>query len=416
MASDWNETYEILRRSNVKYPFYLCSYDYQDFNKGKTARLLDKPRVGWARRAVDIRANKTKFDCFENDTLKLNELFEKYGVIKAFNKIKKDILICGCGFLALNNDRVVPFTAEQATGKFSWDSDNLSKGLAIYQSESRKGVGAQCPDVYVRYLPDETIIYEKGEIAERMPNPTGRPMIGLLTHEATTKRPFGQSVIDTAARSAIIDGSRTMRQAMIAGYHYNVKVDAILGVDNETDIDKVESQTGDILKIGANSNGQIPQIGEFSQHAMQPFNDTLLMAARNFCAATKLSLANLAESDSAPQSTESLEIVNDDLQDAIRDWQDELGEQLKYFAVTLFMHENSITKLDDNMRAKIRETRPVFLPIYRQDVSKFGDGLTKIAQNAPEIVSARSIWRNIGLTSEEIDRVVDSAQNTQLLG
>ena len=67
------------------------------------------------------------------------------------------------------------------------------------------------------------------------------------------------------------------------------------------------------------------------------------------------------------------------------------------------------------MKEKIRATEPVFMPIYRQDVSKFGDGLTKIAQNAPEIVEARSIWRNIGLTSEEIDRVVNSAQNTQTL-
>lgn len=415
MNIDWPMINGRLRRSDEKYKFYLCNYDYPDYSKSRIGKRMAKPKVGWASRAVDIRANKTKFDCFENDTLGLNELFEKYGVIKAFNKIKDDVLICGCGFLAFDNGRVVPFTAQEATGYYSWISDNLSWGLAIYRNETKKDASNQFPDACIYYLPKETVIYEKDTIKERRPNPTGRPLIGLLTHQSTTKRPFGQSVINPAAQSAIIDGSRTMRQAMIAAYHYNTKVDAILGVDSTTPINKIEGQTGDILQIGANENGQIPQISEFSQHAMQPFNDTLTISARNFCAATKLSLANLAASDSAPQSTESLEIVNDDLQDAIRSWQDELGEELKSFAVTLFMHEQGISKLDDNMKEKIRATKPAFMPIYRQDVSKFGDGLTKIAQNAPEIVEARSIWRNIGLTSEEIDRVVNSAQNARTL-
>lgn len=416
MKKEWTDIYKRLQRSREKYNFYLCQYDYQDYDNGKIGRNLTKPKVGWASRAVDIRANKTKFDCFENDTLKLNELFEKYGVIKAFNKIKDDVLICGCGFLALNDDRVVPFTAEEATGEFSFEKDNLSEGVAVYRNETKQNVHGQFPDVYIEYLPDGIVTYEKGEVVKSRSNPTGRPMMGLLTHQATTKRPFGQSVINPAARSAIIDGSRTMRQAMIAAYHYNTKVDAILGADSQTPVEKMEFQTGDVLRIGANGNGQIPQIGEFAQHSMVPFDDTLTMAARNFCAATKLSLANLAASDSAPQSTESLEIVNDDLQDSIRSWQDELGEELKYFAVSLFMFENDISELDDNLKAQIRAIRPVFLPIYRQDVSKFGDGLTKIAQNAPEIVTARSIWRNVGLTSEEIDRVVTSAQNTQIFG
>ena len=232
--------------------------------------------------------------------------------------------------------------------------------------------------------------------------------MGLLTHKATAKRPFGQSVLTNAARGAIVDASRTIRQAMIAAYHYNSKVDVIMGVDSDTAIDKVESQTGDVLRIGPNENGQIPQIGEFAQHAMTPFNDTILVSARNFCSDTKLSLVNLGISTDAPQSTEALEIINDDLRDDIIGWQDELAEQLKYFAVTLWMYDNNVSMLDDNLQAKIREIKPVFMSVYRQDVGKFGDGLIKIAQQAPDIVRSRSLWRHIGLTSEEIDAVIAS--------
>lgn len=412
---NWNEINNKLNSSKEKYTFYFGDYEYQDYSKGKMAKKIPKQQVGWGRRAVDIRANKTKFDRFENDTLGLNELFTKYKVKESFDKIKDDILVCGCGFLAVNGNRVFPFTAEEATGTFSWFDQNLKNGVAVFRTATRRRYNApQCPDAYVEYLPDRTIAHEfidGEEIITTAVNGSGRPLIGLLTHKATAKRPFGQSVLTRAARSAIVDASRTVRQAMIAAYHYNTKVDVIMGADSETPVDNIESQTGDVLKIGTNENGQIPQIGEFAQHAMAPFTDTILTAARNFCSDTKLSLVNLGISSDAPQSTEALEIINDDLRDDILSWQNELAEQLKYFGVTLWMYENGVNYIDANLASKIEEIRPVFLSVYRQDVSKFGDGLMKLAQQAPDIVRSRSLWRNLGLTSEEIDQVIESTSS-----
>ena len=417
---DWNAINSKLNSSKTKYSFYFGDYEYRDYSKGKMAKRLPRQHVGWGRRAVEIRANKTKFDRFENDTLGLNEIFAKYRVIEAFDKIKDDILVCGCGFLALNGDRVFPFTAEEATGTFSWFDQNLKDGIAIFRTTTKKDyrgipINEQVkPDAFVEYLPDRTISHEKignDMVTTIAPNGSGRPLIGLLTHKSTAKRPFGQSVLTKAARSAIIDASRTGRQAMIAAYHYNTKVDVILGADSDTAIDSIESQTGDVLKIGTNENGQIPNIGEFAQHAMTPFSDTIMIAARNFCSDTKLSLANLGISSDAPQSTEALEIINDDLKDDIVSWQNELAEQLKYFGVTLWMYENNVRVIDENIRAKIEATTPVFFSVFRQDVGKFGDGLIKIAQQAPDIVKSRSLWRNLGLTSAEIDEVIASAGN-----
>ena len=406
---DWGNITKKLNCSKTKYSFYFGDYEYPDYSKGKMAKRFPRQHVGWGRRAIEIRANKTKFDRFENDTLGLNELFSKYKVNEAFDKIKDDILVCGCGFLAINGDRVFPFTAEEATGTFSWFDQNLKDGLAVFRENTKKDYRTpQRPDAFVEYYPDRTIAHENGTITIA-PNGTGRPLIGLLTHKSTAKRPFGQSVLTSAARGAIVDASRTIRQAMIAAYHYNSKVDILLGVDSDTAVDKIESQTGDVLKVGPNENGQIPQVGEFAQHAMAPFNDTILVSARNFCSDTKLSLANLGISTDAPQSTEALEIINDDLRDDIISWQNELAEQLKYFAVTLWMYENGVSMLDDNLQERIRVIKPVFMSVYRQDVSKFGDGLIKIAQQAPDIVKSRSLWRHIGLTSDEIDAVIASA-------
>lgn len=412
---NWKDIGNVLDRSTAKYPFYDGNYSYNDHSTSQIAQKLPMSRVGWARRAVDMRSNKTHFDKFENDILGLNSILEKYHVIKAFDKVKSDTLVCGVGFLALAGDRVMPFTALEATGTYDWYEQNLSDGVAVFREKSKKGGSSdKTPDSYMRFTQNKTIVFDNSEIVEHN-NSTGRPLMTILTHKSTTKQPFGRSVISKTARDAIIDGSRTVRQAMVAGHHYNSKVRAILGVDNESEVNKVEMKSGDVLTVGANQNGQIPQLGEFAQHATAPFDNTILISARNFCADTKLSLSNLAIPTNAPQSAEELEIVGDDLRDDIVEWQAEIGEQLKHFAVTLWMLDNNVTSIDDNLRAKINATSPVWMPVFRPDVSKFGDGLNKLAEKAPAIVKTRSIWRHLGLSSSEIDEVIKSTEENIII-
>lgn len=407
----WKKINECRHRSAEKYTFFFGNYSFSDFGKGKIAKKLPRSTVGWGSRAVEMRSNKTTFDCFENDDLHFTDIARRYGIFEALEKIKEDVLVAGCGFLAVVGDRVLPFTAEEASGTFSWHDYNLSSGVAVFSRETKKngiGVETAIPEEYVVFEPTRTIVKKAGEEEVVSLNTTGRPLIGLLTYRSSTKKPFGSSVLNRAARSAIIDASRTNRQAMISAYYYNNKIDVLLGVDADTDMDTVENQTGDTLTVSPNENGQIPQIGQFSQHAMTPFSDTILIAARNFCTATKLTLANLGISSDAPQSPEALEIVSDDLRDDIAQWHIELGRQLRYLCMTIFMKENNIQKIDDNLRLKYERELPVFKPTYRQDIGKVGDGLFKIAEKAPGALYSRSLWRNLGLTSEEIDNAIAS--------
>lgn len=411
---NWTEFNQNCARSAEKYKFYLGKYDFQDFGRGKIAKELPVSTVGWGSRAVEMRANKTTFDCFENDTLGLTEIMQRYHIIDAFNKVKEDILVAGCGFIGYVDGNVLPFSAEEASGHYDWLTQNLSLGAAKFSNKVKE------KGLYERSEPADYIIYEKNqtrvqvadEKSERIvPNVTGRPLMGLLTYRSTVKRPFGHSVLNNAARCAIVDASRTTRQAMISAYHYNSKVDVILGADVDTEVEKIETQTGDTLKVSPNANGETPKIGEFAQHAMTPFTDTILIAARNFCTATKLTLANLGISSDAPQSPESLEIVSDDLRDDISQWQAEVGQQLKYFAFTIFLYENNLSTVDNNLRQKYEATMPAFKPTYRTDVSKFGDGLFKIAQEAPGALLSRGLWRAIGLNSAEIDAAIETVKN-----
>lgn len=413
---NWKNINTVLERSVNKYKFYMGCYDFEDPSRGQLANEIKISRVGWGKRAVEMRGNKTHFDRFENDALGLTQLLKDYKAFEAFNKVKDDVLVAGCGFLAIVDDRVMPFTAREATGTFDWREQRLKQGIAIFNNtESKFGSTlASDPTSYVVFDAETTAIHDNGKKTV-ISNLTGRPLISLLTHHATTMRPFGHSVLTTPARNAIVDASRTLRQAMIAAHYYNVKVDVLLGVDSTTSVDTVKMRTGDALKVGTNEAGGIPQIGQFAQHAMTPFSDTMTIAARNFCADTKLSLANLGISSDAPQSPEALEIVGDDLRDDIAEWHSELGEELKQLAVTIFMKENNVSVIDENLKELIEKTVPVFKPIYRGDFSKVGDALVKIGQVAPEALKSRSVWRNLGLTSEEIDNVIGSIATQNMI-
>lgn len=413
---NWQEINANRNKSCEKYRFYLGNYDFNDFSKGKIAKELPKSHVGWGSRAIEMRSNKTTFDCFENDDLKLTEIMERYRIYSALEKVQEDVLVAGCGFLGLVGDTVLPFTAEEASGAYDWREQNLSFGAAVFSNKAKKyaSLETSIPEDYVIYERDRTRIKRADSPEEEViPNPTGRPLMGLLTYRSSTKRPFGKSVLNCAARNAIIDASRTNRQAMLSAYYYNSKVDVILGVDAKTDIDRVEGQTGDTLTISPNDNGETPKLGEFAQHAMTPFEDTILIAARNFCTATKLTLANLGISSDAPQSPEALEIVSDDLRDDIASWQHELGEELKKFCFTIFLLENNLSTVDTNLKAKFNATVPVFRPTYRSDLAKIGDGIYKLAEKAPGALYSRSLWRNLGLTSKEIDAVIASISSGQ---
>ena len=225
---NWGVVYKVISRANSKYPFYEGKFSYADLETSKIARKIPKQRVGWGRRAVEMRANKTHFDRFENDTIGLNEVFNELRGPEAFNKLKEDLLVCGVGFLALAGDRVMPFSALEATGTYDWREQNLKDGVAIYReytNMNRNSVNA--PDSYVQYKPDVTISVDGNSVTQTA-NVTGRPLMTLLTYRSTVKQPFGRTVLSAPARDAMIEASRTVRQATIAGYHYNVKVDVIL--------------------------------------------------------------------------------------------------------------------------------------------------------------------------------------------
>lgn len=93
-----------------------------------------------------MRANKTRFDRFENDIIGLNEILDEYKVREAFDNLKEDIPVCGIGFLALAGDKVMLFTALEATGIYDWHEQTWKSGVAVFRRSSYIPKGHRYPD------------------------------------------------------------------------------------------------------------------------------------------------------------------------------------------------------------------------------------------------------------------------------
>lgn len=414
-----NKIDSVLRTSLTKYSYYNGTFPVPDITPIKTR--FESSRVGWCARAIDLRTNKTNFDKFENDELGFNGLFNKYKVREALDKIQSDVLIAGCAFLAVSGDRVMPFTATEATGTYDWNNQNLSDGIAVYKSRTKKSLVDSVirPDTYIEYLPNQTILHQTAkdgsDITTVSNNPTGRPLIAVLTHRSSANQPFGRSVLRRAARLAALNASRTYKEMTIAGHFYNRKVNVILGADSESAPQTVERKDGDVLIVGPNENGQIPQIAEFAQHALAPFRDSIAQFREDFCSSTMLTAANLGKEGDAPQSPDQQRILSDDLIDDMQRWHREIGGQLKHFMTTLFMLENNLTAINEDLQAKIDAITPTWMPMLVTDLSKGGDAIIKLSTVAPAALKSRSIWRQLGLTSDEIDTIVKQLDNNKPL-
>lgn len=107
----WKKINECRHRSAEKYTFFFGNYSFSDFGKGKIAKKLPRSTVGWGSRAVEMRSNKTTFDCFENDDLHFTDIARRYGIFEALEKIKEDdVFFWNC---CLDSDSVLfRFTAK----------------------------------------------------------------------------------------------------------------------------------------------------------------------------------------------------------------------------------------------------------------------------------------------------------------
>lgn len=395
-----------------KYAYYDADNDVRDFGISTPIRMRHhRPGIGWASRAVNTLSDRVVFDGFANDNFGINALFEDINANNVLGKAKHDAFIAGCAFVAIADmeqdgeyrKSLVPFTAEEATGKVDPRTGLLKYGLAVTKwmpaKPTPKSPGV-IPRDYVLFTKDFTALFENAKLVGIIPNPTGRCLLHPITHRQSANRPLGKSRISNTVRRIIQEVARLKRRWEIAQEFYSTPQRYLSGLAEGAEKDPaLDSAIGKVWAITKDEEGGKPDIGQLPQMSIDGFTEAKKDYARDFCAETALTLRNLGYETGNPTSAESLTAMSDDLLLEAQNSQNEMGEQIKQIAITLRMAMDGVSEVP----SALKSLTPSWKPIFQLDVGAAGDALFKLTQIMPELAGSVQAYRLLGFTVKEAE-------------
>lgn len=403
--------------AGVKYLYYNADQPVTDLGISLPKKFSGmKPGVGWASRAVNTIGDRLNFDGFANDNSGINDLFDK-GAKAILSKAKTDALIAGCSFIAIMPDsnggtKLLPFTATEATGDIDERTGLLDSGLAVVDwftySETRQDAKGWAK---VGLIPKDYFVFSKWWTAEFRSqnlvgvyaNPSGRPLLHVLTHRQSADRPFGKSRITNTVRRIVDEVGRLKVRYEIAAEFYSTPQRYINGLaEGAADDDKLAAAIGKIWTITKDEDGEKPEIGQLAQMSINQFSDQKKDLARDFCAETALTLRNLGYETANPTSAESLSAMSDDLLLEAQESQEELGREFKEIAISMRMVLNGTPQVP----ASLLELKPVWKPLFQIDIGSAGDAAFKLIQAMPELAGTTTLYRMLGMSIKEAEELI----------
>ena len=406
-----------------KYQYYNATQPTKDLGISLPKNFSKmKPGVGWASRAVNTISDRLNFDGFARDTFGINDLFISSNAPEVLNKAKTDALIAGCSFVALlptedGSVKLLPFTATEATGVIDERTGLLETGLAVvkwfpfddkftvWKDWSKVGL---IPDSYLLFRPDYTAYFENQQLRYIVENPTGRPLLHVLTHRQSADRPFGKSRISNTVRRIVDEVGRLKIRYEIAAEFYSAPQRYVNGLaEGATDNTNLETALGKLWAITKDEDGEHPDIGQLPQMSINQFSDQKKDLARDFCAETALTLRNLGYETANPTSAESLSAMSDDLLLEAQESQTELGRQYKEIAISMRL----VLDKNDNIPTGLKDIEPIWKPLFQLDIGSAGDAAIKLLQAMPELAGTTTLYRMLGMSIRDVEDLLKNRNN-----
>lgn len=402
-----------------KYIYYNAQQEVGDLGISLPKNfVMMKPGVGWASRAVNTLSDRLNFDGFLNDSFDFNGLLDDTGARNVLNKSIQDALIAGCSFVGIESTsqggvKITPFTALEATGVIDERTGLLEEGIAVLDWEEDdadwKWYGRR-PSVVALFEPTFTAIIDHGkQVVGFAENPTGRPLLHVITHRQSADRPFGKSRISNTVRRIVDEVGRLKVRYEIAAEFYSTPQRYILGLSNgQLKEGDLSSEIGKIWGLTADEDGEKPTVGQLAQMSINQFSDQKKDLARDFCAETALTLRNLGYETANPTSAESLSAMSDDLLLEAQECQRELGKEFKNIIISMRMLLDKSATISE----RVEDIEPVWMPISQLNVGAAGDAVYKLMQIMPQLKDSPATYRMLGLTVKETNEVLNKARRT----
>ncbi len=207
-------------------------------------------------------------------------------------------------------------SAELATGL--WDGRRRMLRGALFVYETDMGI----PTHFVLFAPGTAIIIKKAGVSwdiRESRHDFGIPVEPLI-YNPSLDRPFGRSRISRAVMSLTDSAVRTLLRSEVSAEFFSAPQRYVLGADegafkdaSGNPIPAWQSVLGRVLAITRDEDGEVPQVGQFSQQSMQPHFDQLRGLASMFAAEVNLPLDSLGIVHDNPSSAEAIMRAKEEL-------------------------------------------------------------------------------------------------------
>lgn len=409
--------------------------------------------VGWADKAMRVRAVRSKFQGFvfegEQDR-RLDALVRRNRLVSKYSMGVRGALTYGCSAMTIMRGAtkrqppvmVRGFSANQCVMLWDKDEDAIGCGLAVVGVD-REGVASR----YVLHEPDAVVtLWRDDDYAWECliePHVMGRPLMVPLVHDADDDRPLGHSVITPEVMGIIDKAMRDVLRMEVGAEFFTAPQRYILGADPDLfgyeQVREVAEGDGDdddtpeaapasdprkmmraylgaFLALTRDVNGDVPQVGQFAPGDAGNFIAVFENDAQRFSGATNVPLGQLGVLSNTYTSSDALGAANDPLILDVEALNVRMGESMEEVARLMMALDAGVgyDRLDDRQMGVIAQ----FVDPAQPTISATADAWTKIGAADQSLVGTRVWYEGLGLSKATIDRIMaarDQAGSIEIL-
>lgn len=371
-------------RVELRYRYYEMKNEVRDYNISipENFQWL-KTTLGWCGKAVDSIADRLSFYQFEDDNFDLNTIFRMNNSDILFDSAILSALISSCCFIYISSDnkgfpRLQVIDGANATGIIDPITGLLKEGYAVLDRDEK---GQPVQEAY--FVPGKTEIYHNKRFSHAAANNAPFPLLVPIIYRPDAVRPFGRSRISRACMQIMQGALRTIKRSEISAEFYSFPQKYVVGTSPDAEpMEKWKATISSFLQFTKDEDGDIPQLGQFTQQSMSPYTEQLRTFASLFSGETGLTLDDLGFVTENPSSAEAIKASHENIRLAARKAQKTFGSgflNVGYLAAC-------IRDSYPYQRRQLYLTHAIWEPVFEPDaamLSTIGDGAVKINQAVP---------------------------------
>ena len=413
-----------LARNQTRFAYYDGRNRLKDFGISTPPELLNvETVVGWPNKAVMSLAERSRFDGFTASGAELQAALDSISArsrlrIKYRQAVESEG-VHGCCFATVGmtkqGARIDIWDAEHAAARWDEAKGRIAYGITVSVSQGFPiEITLHSEDADVLVWQDDNALWQWAAYQHGM----GRPLMAAFTYRPTQRKPLGQSritravmsITDSAVRVAL--GGDISFQFAVAPQKY------LLGADKRAFAHKTrwEAYIGNIMAVGRDGNGDLPQYGQLPQASMEQTVSYMRLLAARFSGETNVPISQLGIIHDNPSSAEAIYAASEPLIIECQDLNDGSRETLRELAQMALAAQLDVPV--DELPDEWRDFTPNFANPAMPSVVSMADAAVKIASAVPGFAGTEAFWKMLGMpedTRREIDDQVTEANAQALL-